>query len=482
MSAEAGIARWRYYYETIARADSETVNPLNARCAIIYNTQISGSQEVAEYYADRRGIPSANLIGFAMGTSGMWAYSATRYNDFWLPLYNHVKSIDKCSAVFLAAGCPLAQQLEVHGESPFNTHGTDLASHVSGVVRLVEDSEGGDQPHTWDSGAAYDPPHNQWKACMPNFAGVRPLCRDLVFRMKVGATAAYETFQQQQFVDAKALYPGEPDTTLNYTRPKPDIHIEGDYSPYEALLHGRIAYAAPDYWYTKPSDFVEQTKRVIDNAIVGERQNHIDKPVVIGVAGTQKNWYASHDSLMIRVLKDVGFTDVKYFYKATQTGHSIANELADSALADWTQGDIESGVPVEHQVFLAAGGGFLNHGWNPDFIDDDSPAFLYTWRPNLPGKHRWKPHTLGVFLGGQSASHHWQSRWLIDGGCSGRGSFSHETDAYANKQFNCLYLLLKGYTLAEAVWLENGINPGLFAAGGDPLYAPFKRTALTLEP
>ena len=80
-------------------------NTFAATSAVVVNSSIDASQLVADRFCAMYGIPLANQKAFAMGTAREWAYSATRFADFYAPLAAHLTSIG-ANAVFCAAGCP----------------------------------------------------------------------------------------------------------------------------------------------------------------------------------------------------------------------------------------------------------------------------------------------------------------------------------------------------------------------------------------
>lgn len=80
-----------------------------SKVAVFYNTQYAASQEVAEYYADARGIPAGNVQGFALGTNAIiGTTNATRdtFRNGVLTAIRDFCATNLIEAVALSICCP----------------------------------------------------------------------------------------------------------------------------------------------------------------------------------------------------------------------------------------------------------------------------------------------------------------------------------------------------------------------------------------
>jgi hypothetical protein len=432
-------------------------SPLADKAVVIYNTDVAASGTFTDWYLAKRGIPSANKIGFAMGTDPyLWAYDASRFANFYTPLYEKVMTVG-ARAVITAAGCPnyiACKQVDN------TTDGLTPLANTAGLVKRIYAT--GAQPRV---NAGND---DSGDFITLRDGSVTPGVQGTALRQEITVRAAgyLQTVQSAAYnsaytaggltwEDGKNLY-------------EPTSALRRDYSKLTDLPCGvagwMIQYGATGS--SHPGTLLTDSQAVV-NRLQGQTQTLAQaqgRRVLVCIGNTTANSSlgpAARSAILVKELQDAGFTDVQYFY-ATSVGDTAAEQLAPSASASFTLAQIDAGSVTRSNVWLVVGYGWPNDRWNP--------ASSPTWRPaSVP---YITPASDGLIIAGLSDHQHWSRYWMADGGAGGFGRLSHPNVFTGTYHWERVRSMLRGETLCEMdYWQKSAFD---FVAIGDPLHNPIR--------
>lgn len=406
--------------------------------AIVYNTSVADSLSVALYYASERGIPAANLIGFAMGTGNAWAYDAARMANLWVPLRNHLLGIG-AQCVLAAAGCP-NQWIGKSSGDGVTDKPLHLVSLLSAAKRIVNRNTevrvndlGSGNNIAWDvagSQSLFDAnPSGPW--------------------ITGGADSRY---QSAVTTSGQAI---NPDRVF---RKFATGWQTSSWAAQDVLPCGLIGWQTyPDT--THPVDLFDKSKAIIRRGV----QNEVPlatakgKKILVGIDNLDSTYTpAAAAALMVPELAARGFTNVTYWYDSSVAADPTSLLLAPSAgAAAWDNTDLDAETVTPFTYWMGFGYAFANSKYS-------------TWNGQLDAD---KATSL---CAGQSDISEWVRQVQADGGIGGLGSprdCAHLTTVTAGVQYDVMCALLDGRSLAEAMMLT---YPGRHVAVGDPLMRPVR--------
>jgi hypothetical protein len=432
-------------------------SPLADKAVVIYNTDVAASGTFTDWYMAKRGIPSANKIGFAMGTDPyLWAFDANRFANFYTPLYDKVMAVG-ARAVITAAGCP--NYIACKTVNDFNDGITPLAN-TAGLVKRIYATGAAPRVDAGDDDSG--------DLITPRDGSVTPGVTGASLRKNITERAAgyYQTVQSSAYnsaytaggltwEDGKNLY-------------EPTSALRRDYSKLMDLPCGvagwMIQYGATGS--SHPGTLLADSQAVV-NRLQGKTQTLAEaqgRRVLVWIgAGTanSSNGPAARYAIIVKELQDAGFTDVQYVYTSGGSD-TAANQLAAPGGAAFTLANIDAGSVTRTNVWLSVGCGLLNDRWNP--------ASSPTWRPSsVP---YITPASDGLTIGGLSDHQHWVRYWMADGGAGGFGRLSHPTSFTNGYHWERVRSMLRGETLCEMDYWQK--EPFDFVAIGDPLHNPIR--------
>lgn len=428
------------------------VDEMARRAVVVYNTEVTASGNIATRYAAKRGIPAGNLVGVAMGTDAyLMPYSATAFADFYEPIYDKVVSVG-ARAVLVAAGSPNYIGCVEQGDGA-TTSRLPIANTLSLIKRIGADGNaprstidvtGVIQPYMGSSNVLAFPPSDK-KAITIRAAGYCATSQPAAYLSAI-TDAGFTAFQSSYVTD-------------------PTGGLRRDYSKLDYLPCGIVGRM---FRYTgtasHPANLEDDSLALIE-ALQGatvDLATARGKQVVVAIRSITNNAGdspAARFAVLVKELTDAGFTNVEYFYSNSSTDPACLT-LAPSPTR--VVADVNAGSVSVNDVWLAIGSGFENNYWNP--------ANATTWRPSsVP---HFAPATDGLIMAGLSDHDAWCRYWIEDGGAGGVGRFSHPNSTIGGAHWERLRSLLRGETLAEAVFWQ----PFDFdhVAIGDPLHNPIR--------
>lgn len=451
--------------------------PVVTRVVIIYNLDVAASLAVAQYYCAVRGIPSANLIGFNMGTNaGTWAYDASRFANFWTPLYEKVTSVG-ADYVLVAAGCPKTMHVKDVENRATTTRPLFLANIV-GKVKIIH--EDGNDPVCWNDaygGGSY----RAFKGSAPTSSYDTDSYRlqpNILHAEAAGPTFAPGSFvpiggvvdqaAPQAYLDAITAAAQGHDQSMKFW--KPVAGFDGAYRNLKSLPTGWIGWHDTSSSTTHNENVETWSKLMINRAQGREYPLAVaqTKPIVVGIGTLDGDVYsgkspAAKEAMIVHDLVEAGFTNVHYF-RYGGTNDLAANILAPTAGNAITAGNLDNpAYEFEQEYWLQVGTGFINDRWDP--------LHANTWRPE--GAHKFPAQVGALNLAGRSDHQYWAQASFEDGGCGGITRGSHPNTQSGSYNWESVNALLQGRCLAEAVFWKGDQYADHFAFG-DPLYRPIR--------
>lgn len=414
------------------------------RAAIVYNTSVADSLAVAMYYASERGIPAANLIGFAMGTTDTWAYDAGRFANLWTPLRNHLITIG-AQCVLTAAGCPHKIEVKLNSDGVTNI-GLYLPSLLAAAKRIY--SFGGAVTCV-DQGSgnrlAWNPTDNK-----PVFAP-RPGINNDVWQTASDYAESYTDSRYQAAV-ASSGAALDPDRLFYRIR----TSWRQTWDTQDTMPAGVIGWLTyPDT--THPVDLLARSKDVIRRGVQNELPiaSARSQKILVGIRSLDSIYTPTASAaLMVPELAARGFANVTYWYDSSASSDATSLLLAPSP-AIWNNVTLDAGTVTPVNYWMGFGYAFANDKWA-------------TWNTQLV------PTKGGTTAVGLSDSCHWLRQVQADGGIGGLGTprdVAHATVQTGGIQYDVMCALLDGRSLAEAMMVT---YPGRHVAIGDPLMRPVR--------
>jgi|CXWL01.1.fsa_nt_gi hypothetical protein len=469
----------------------QDVKAFDQGVVIVVNSDIAASQLVADRLSAMYSIPTANQYVVAAGLDREWAYSATRYEDFYAPLAAHMESVG-ATAVFCAAGCPITTSVVDH-TTEVNIPGTSKLSFPLMCSMAKRIAAMGYEPRCYISADTLQPTMKFGGALLPD----------------VWDPAYQRTISQYDYVSVSNPEFKDSPYTTRYN----DIieaYVDADYEAaitaiggnYSAESRRFVRYKSADidfsildnlpcgwvgWWDGLETDARDAAGTYSTNIwdrsriILGKSSNAEgrvatvkDRKVLVSILGAEGNpstsmyFMASKWALIVKKLIDLGFTDVDYWYVNKDVEPAMYEQLAPVAAGKqevlnggWTTALLDLGLLLDTRVDYSYGFGF---GFGN--------SMETTWAPNMTAI---SPHAL--FIGGASSNDKWAAKLqttdlghsaivqpYIDTG--GR----HATTITIRYEVDMVIALLSGITLAEAAFL----GPEFYVFPiGNPLCRPF---------
>lgn len=425
-------------------------SPLAKYTVVVYNTSVAASEQVADYYCQIRGIPTANKIGFAMGTGATWAWRADWYTHLLVPLYAKVAEVG-AKAVLAAAGCPHSVLFTTALGAP-NVAGVYLPTVLASVKALYC---AGGEPWVEE-------------------ANVNLLRSPLA----PGSVAGWQGGNPPPFEDGSLLPAAETALDVGARASESPVYpwtsrltatwrSEWDESAF--LLKGLVGYSTwPDA--THAVDLYDKSKAVIDRAVANEYPlaEARKQKVLVGMDYTSTGSTGTiYDALTISLLKQNGFENVVYWNeqglgKAATDCLAPAPEKFGGATTLGARAQIAAGLAPPQNPWLVFGIGWDNGDVNP------TPSAVWATFLGLVGR--------GVCFVGASYGLQWSRLAQANGGIGGNGSPSdvaHISYTYIVRGNSIFLALLAGLSICEAevagYVLDYATAGGVI---GDPLMRP----------
>lgn len=431
------------------------VTPLTLKTAIIYNTSVAASGQVADYYCAERGIPAANKLGLALGTG----YSFTHTTQTIIDINAHLVAIG-ARACLTAAGCPTHYVVkEVVGSS---LGATNVPLHLPAIFALAKRiiRVGG------TFGGSLGSSGDNWPATTSYEGGVNSVIAGN------GATSnaslwpdAFSTALDSRY---QAAISGAYDQAKEWLLFNPTFNF--DWSTQDRLPAGIIGLCTyPNS--THDGSLYTKSVQIIRRALQSEHSLAEAKtlPIVFGLSsytttlGSPLN-NGTAQALAIRELVDNGFTNVTYWRETSMAGDTAAAILAPSPVA-WNGNDLSAGTVTPIPFWLLFGFAMINEG-------EVAPGDIDLWLTQL------LPQAGAFTFAGRSDVAHWAQRMQQTNptsGYDGVGGVMSPTDAAHNsaltitRSFGVVRALIAGKTLAEVCMMFPAHRN---IPTGDPLMRP----------
>lgn len=462
--------------------------------AIVYNTDLAASGQIADYVCQKYGLPEVNKIGFAMGTGWRWAYSPSRYQDVFVRLHERLGIIG-ATGVLLCEGSPNRMDLPLELDpSDVTSNGVDTARMLAITRRIV----------AANSLVAYGEPRLQSNAATdrrPNYQYPRTGPWTISHSGKLAITGywtrrgggAYmapdhEMREYDGYIDvgldatmeaARGTFSGVAAGEREVARFT--ATFDGDFSRFHMLPYGRIGLPKLTADDTFDADLFAKSKAIIDRGAAFERRRSSVKDSRILFPFAAVGWSTSaynvgKQALCYRKALDAGFTNLAYWYDDDvqswdQTALTLA-PVADglNATDNWTRANLDAGMATGHVFDVAVGGGLKNGDTGAV-----TPSRATAWCTATNG---FVPAATGaIIMGGASYTYQWVQRLaeldrLVAAVCSpySNGGGHHITAQEAQTPTDVFLALLEGRSLMEAAALctEDAHYPM-----GNPLVRPF---------
>jgi hypothetical protein len=430
-------------------------SPLAQYTVLVYNTSVAASEQVADYYRQLRGIPTANKIGFAMGTGDYWAWRADWHATVLTPLYSKVMAVG-AKAVLTVAGCPHIAVVSGVDAGAANAY-VLLDTFLAAVKPLYC---GGGEPCAKNNGNGVD--------LYPALRGQISYASD---------RDSPRAFNPETLLPQAATAVAIGSSTVQPHTSTVSGAWQGEWDQRAFLLRGIVGYVTyPDT--SHPVDLYDKSKAILDRAAANEYSlvEARKQKVLVGMDYTATGSDGTiHDALTVSLLLENGFENVVYWNEhglgkpGTDCLAPAPETFGGSTTADAFQQILDGNAPTQ-DPWLMFGIGFENGvavvGSDPEFTQtnqDNWMAFL-----GLQNK--------GVCFVGASYGSRWSTLVQRNGGIGGNGSpsdFAHAGSVYIVRGASIFLSLLQGMSLCEAEVAQYedsyGTSGGVY---GDPLMRP----------
>lgn len=410
-----------------------------SKVIIVYNSDEVDSETVADYYIEKRAIPTANKLGVPMGayTDNTLGFSPSLYNDVLVPVANKIKSVG-AHAVILSAFCPTKTQ----------TGGATVTLSLSGLLataRHLVDTNGSwpkdtnSQPWHWEKSSSGFPWNSVWMEPILPW-----LPAHFVFNQDTGATA--------------------PDEELAHLMER-HYYADEDYLGNRYwCLHGILGVGDFNY------ETVALAKRIIDDAVANEKSyaQAITEGADIHIGANDRSgaWINGYQAELARQLIDA--KGLPYQWYEGDYGASYPSQPTEDYAIEDMMGTATTGACFAGTGNLSPAEDLWGHIdqaiCNADAVAASAPN---TW----PESYNILPGAWGVYI--TSTGIKSVVSLLNNGGCAGVSTV-HEPLADGVADMSAFMReILAGKTMAEANVFGGGVLCFKDTVVGDPLYAPF---------
>jgi hypothetical protein len=422
-------------------------SPLAPYTVLVYNSSVPASEQVADYYCRMRGIPTANKIGFAMGTLSSWAWRSDWYSAVIAPLYAKVQAV-KAKAVLTVAGCPHSIVLTN------SAGGSNVAVHLPLFFSAVKALYGAvGEPLADDVGSGV---HRMKSALSPSSLTIG----------QAGEADAYTSGVLP--ITVKAVAEGAALGQSSLITPSTETVVSSWQSEWDrsaVLLPGIVGYSTwPDT--THPEDLYSKSVAVLDRAAANEFgiADARKKKILVGLQSTTGGGSTTiYDGLLVSLLKENGFSNVVYWNaqglgKPATDCLAAAPETFGAVNTAGATARITAGLAPPQDPWLVFGIGF-----------DNAYSSDTEWGEFLGLQNK------GVSFVGASNGLKW-ARFVQDlGGIGGNGSptdVAHITSNYISQNASIFLALVNGLSICEANQISAAVSNGFGVTIGDPLMRP----------
>ena len=451
---------------------------------IVVNTDVAASQRVANYFCNMYGISRGNQVKLALGTTIQRAYAANQLLNIYKPIADKIDAIGGQS-VLCAAGCPMG--IDTAGPSFWGPPSEDNPPQplnfplLAGMAkRIVADG--------------YDPSYmtgvGNRPACGGQNEGVVELeaTAGSVAKYAVIPASGQAAFNYKPYLfDRAALatmlyrdYDARLDAAVGSHLPENWKHVYSvtryrsaprDFSKLNNLPTGVIGYPSDSLdGANHPGDLYNRSVAILEKSISneGRLEQQLNQPVLIMLSG-MGSYSVDRDAWVALVMKNMGFTNVTYWYDDAWQGDTYANAMLPPAqginstgIGDWNLANLDGTTtnPASVSYKFGYGTGFINNketAWGGKVVARPAGGFI----------------TCGASHGAL-----WGKKALLDSGFSAvwhPGTYMynwHQTGGEQGKTMDVqMGLVRDGLTLTEAAFL--GMEMSMLAVG-NPLMRPFK--------
>lgn len=450
---------------------------------IVVNTDVAASQRVANYFCFMYGISRGNQVKLALGTAVLRPYAPDLLGTIFKPIADKVDAIGGQS-ILCAAGCPMGIRIRDDDEDVVGSprcfpllvgfsrriiaDGNEPCSSPVGGARLESCALGSKDIYGSRTAPLSFP---------DRIAKYAPINYALESLIPQGKMALYDETATMAMI--RADFDHVLDGALASHLPEDWIDVysvsryksgKRDFSKLHSMPVGVIGYPSDSNDGAHPGDLYSRSVTILERAIANEGRlaQQLNQPVLIMLSGLG-DYPTTREAWVVKVMKDLGFSNVTYWYDDAFQGNTYSNALASPAqginstgIGDWNQANLDGTTtnPASVSYKFGFGSGFINNketAWGGKVVSSAAGGF---------------------FAGGASHGALWGKKAVWDSGFSAvwhPGTYMYNWHQNAYQQGKTLDvqlgLIRDGLTLTEAAFLGNEMS---MLAVGNPLMRPFK--------
>lgn len=431
---------------------------------VVYNTDVAYSLILATRYARRKRIPTANLLGFAMGTGNAWVHANNTdfYNNCIVPVNTALTAISG-KIVLVAPGCPkgitYVGLLDVSGD-PTATAVTPSLVLVLSCTRQFEQVKvaygvasyganyiaGTGYLPTWNYALhSYRYFSNHW---LEHYLGHMNLNDTVGVAQSATYVTTYNGLDGGAPTNVKAYIPT--DTAISElgnanSRVLPCGRIGVSWQPFDAYSYDGSLPTAESY----EDDFtvMERGLRYAEACAPGNRYR-------VKIHFQFDGYFANYRNLAYLHSQLLGWGYDSSYFSRQSTGDADMETYAPHAGSAYTLADLDAGKIQDIPYHL-----MLGDGSNFEMLA-------------MPYIRAWKPDGGGGLHMGPSEGWQYAVNQVRRGGVAGTTTNIHTSVIIYQFQYCYAHNLLRGMSWVEAAYFTGIMNYHMIPMG-DPLARPF---------
>jgi len=450
---------------------------------IVVNTDVAVSQQVADYFCNMYGISRGNQVKLALGTAVLRPYAPDLLGTIFKPIADKVDAIGGQS-ILCAAGCPMGIRVRGDGEDVVGDPRC-FPLLVGFSRRIVAD---GNEPYSTPVGGeraascalgSLDIYGNQTAPLSfpDRIAKYAPINYVLEMLVPPATMARYDEAATMAMIRADldhvldgALASHVPEDWIDVYSVSRYRSAWRDFARLHNLPVGVIGYPSDAADGVHPGDLYDRSVAILEKSIAneGRLEQQLSSAVLVMLSGLG-TYPTTREAWVVKVMKDLGFSNVTYWYDDAFQGNAYSNALAPPAqginstgIGDWNLANLDGTTtnPASVTYKFGFGAGFINNketAWGGKVVASAAGGF---------------------FTGGASYGYLWGKKAMVDSGFSavwhpGADMYNfHQGAHHQGKTLDVqLGLIRDGLTLTEAAFLGNEMS---MLAVGNPLMRPFK--------